>query len=76
VELTDRNQSLKIAPFKLENEGKYTCVVKNRLHRESARGYITIPGEGEVYIFPNDGSGHTEYIFFYSVYCANNCKWK
>lgn len=64
VELTERNQSLKIAPVKPENEGKYSCVVKNRLHKESARGYVTIAGEGGGTVFHSDVSGHTEYSFF------------
>jgi hypothetical protein len=47
VELTERNQSLKIILAKPENEGKYVCVVKNRLHEDSVVGYVTISGERE-----------------------------
>jgi hypothetical protein len=47
VEMTERNQSLKIIFVKPENEGKYTCVVKNRLNEDSAEGSVTIKGEGE-----------------------------
>jgi hypothetical protein len=46
VELTERNQSLKIILVKPENEGKYTCVVKNRLQEDSADGFVTVTGEG------------------------------
>ncbi|XP_021926551.1 vascular endothelial growth factor receptor 1-like isoform X2 [Zootermopsis nevadensis] len=45
VELTERNQSLKIILMKPENEGKYTCVVKNRLQEDSAEGYVTVTGK-------------------------------
>jgi hypothetical protein len=64
VELTDRNQSLKIALFKPENEEKYVCVVKNRLHKDLVDGYVTIAGERERDVFPIEGSGHTEYSLF------------
>ena len=47
MELTERNQSLKIALVKPDNVGKYRCVVKNRLHKESAHGYVKIAGERE-----------------------------
>jgi hypothetical protein len=47
VEMTDRNQTLKIRFAKPENEGKYKCVVKNRLNEDSAEGSVTITGEGE-----------------------------
>lgn len=45
VKLTERNQSLKIILVKPEHEGKYVCVVKNRLWEESAEGYVTVTGE-------------------------------
>lgn len=51
MELTERNQSLKIMLVKPENEGKYSCVVKNRLYEDSAEGSVTITGEGEENIF-------------------------
>jgi hypothetical protein len=47
VELTERNQSLKIALAKPDNEGNYVCVVKNRLHEDSVDGYVTVSGERE-----------------------------
>lgn len=66
VELTERNQSLKIAHIKWDNVGKYSCVVKNRLHNESVYGHITIAGEKdrERTVCCIDGSGHREYFFF------------
>jgi hypothetical protein len=51
VELTERNQSLKIVLVKPENEGKYSCMVKNRLYEDSVEGYVTITGEGEENIY-------------------------
>jgi len=47
VELTERNQSLKIEFFKWDNVGEYRCVVKNILHKDSKHGYVTIAGERE-----------------------------
>jgi len=44
VELTERNQSLKIAHIKQDNVGKYSCVVKNRLREDSEGGHVTIAG--------------------------------
>jgi hypothetical protein len=53
VELTERNQSLKIILVKPENEGKYTCEVNNRLNRDLAEGSVTITGMGEETILPD-----------------------
>jgi hypothetical protein len=46
VQLTERNQSLNIMLVTPENEGNYTCVVKNWLREVSAAGFITVTGEG------------------------------
>jgi len=46
VELTERNQSLKIALVKPHNVGKYSCVVENRLQKDSRHGYVKTAGEG------------------------------
>lgn len=76
MELTERNQSLKIALVKLDSAGKYSCVVENRLHKESRHGYVTTAGERkrkkkkrERTVCCIDGSGHTEYSFFFLILC-------
>jgi hypothetical protein len=63
VELTERNQSLKIILVKPENEGKYSCVVKNRLYKDSAEGSVTITGEGEkIHFVTNNSAVHKQLI--------------
>ena len=69
MELTERNQSLKIAVVRQDNVGKYSCVVKNRLNEESARGYVTIAGEKERErtLCCIDGPVIQNNLFFYCV---------
>jgi hypothetical protein len=61
VEMTERNQSLKIMFVKPENEGKYTCVVKNRLNEDSAEGSVTITGEDKIDFLINSNLVHKHF---------------